>query len=104
MVDFVRVFKCTTCGGKLAYSPGTRDLVCEYCGAANTVVEGAGQVEEIDLPSYLATPGKDEETFAAESAKCAKCGAEQLSDGRLDAHWGRVRVFERGTFRSTDRP
>lgn len=76
IAGFVRVFKCTTCGGKLAYSPGTQTLVCEYCGATNTVKDEAGEIEELDLPSFLASLPK-EESFAAESVKCAKCGAEQ---------------------------
>ena len=36
---FVKTFPCAGCGAKLSFSPGTRELKCEYCGKKGHVEE-----------------------------------------------------------------
>lgn len=74
---FVKTFPCTSCGAKLAYAPGTRELRCEFCGASNAIAEEDARVEELDIDAYLRELEGHAETFEAETVKCAKCGAEQ---------------------------
>ena len=50
---FVKTFPCTGCGAKLSFSPGTKELACEYCGTANPIPEGGANVEELDFDTYL---------------------------------------------------
>jgi LSD1 subclass zinc finger protein len=83
---FIRTFPCTGCGAKLAYSPGTRHLKCEFCGTENDIAESDARVEELDFEAYLAGLEGQAETFEAETAKCEKCGAEQrLPDNHFAA-------------------
>jgi ribosomal protein S27E len=76
--EFIRTFPCQGCGAKLSFAPGTLDLECEYCGAANEIEAGGdARIEELDFDTYLkALEGREEEE-QAEMVKCAKCGAEQ---------------------------
>jgi ribosomal protein S27E len=75
--DFIRTFPCAGCGAKLSFAPGTLDLKCEYCGAANEIEEGDGRIEELDFDAYLKVLEGREAMEQAETVKCGKCGAEQ---------------------------
>ena len=77
MPAFIRTFPCASCGAKLAYAPGTRQLKCEFCGAENAIAEDDARIEELDFDSYLKALEGKSETFEAETVKCGKCGAEQ---------------------------
>lgn len=85
--SFIRTFPCVSCGAKLAFAPGTRHLKCESCGAENDIAVDDARVEELEFDAYLKELEGREETFEAETAKCAKCGAEQrLPDHHFAAH------------------
>ena len=75
--DFIRTFPCQGCGAKLSFAPGTLNLQCEYCGAANEIAADDSRVEELDFASWLKLLEGREEVEQAETVKCAKCGAEQ---------------------------
>jgi LSD1 subclass zinc finger protein len=84
---FIKTFPCVSCGAKLAYAPGTKHLQCEFCGAANDIAADDARVEELDFEVYLKALEGRAETFEEETAKCAKCGAEQrLPDHHFAAH------------------
>jgi LSD1 subclass zinc finger protein len=89
MSDFVEATKrvneelaCQGCGAMLKFKPGTLNLTCEYCGAANEIapVEEAGKVQELNLADFLAKNFEREETFTAASVKCESCGATSTLD------------------------
>ncbi len=51
-----RQFPCKNCGAALQFEPGTRALVCPYCGTANEIATPAdARVEEFDFAHALAT-------------------------------------------------
>lgn len=82
---FIRTFPCAGCGAKLSFSPGTRDLQCEYCGTRNAIAEDDGRVEELDFATYLKALEGRMEAAEVEEVKCGKCGAEQVLSGSLFA-------------------
>ena len=82
---FIRTFPCGSCGAKLSFAPGTRELRCEFCGAANEIEEGDGRVEELDLATWLKSLEGQQEAADQELLRCDKCGAEQRLDGALFA-------------------
>lgn len=75
--QFIRTFPCQGCGAKLSFAPGTLNLKCEYCGAANEIEPDDGRIEELDFDSYLRSLEDHEAMEQSETVKCAKCGAEQ---------------------------
>jgi LSD1 subclass zinc finger protein len=75
--DFIRTFPCQGCGAKLSFAPGTRNLKCEYCGAANDIEENDARIEELDFNAFLKALEGREEMVQSETVRCAKCGAEQ---------------------------
>lgn len=82
---FVKTFPCTGCGAKLSFSPGTKELACEYCGTANPIPEGGENVEELDFDTYLQALEGKMEVEEVEEVRCEKCGAEQSMAGHLFA-------------------
>lgn len=85
MTAKVRAFPCTSCGAKLSFAPGSKSLQCPYCGAANDIPESDGQVEELDLESWLAQLASTQETHEQEHLKCQNCGGEQTLPANLYA-------------------
>jgi LSD1 subclass zinc finger protein len=82
---FIKTFPCASCGAKLAFAPGTRELRCDFCGAGNEIGESDARVEELDLAAWLKDLEGRSESEAQELARCDKCGAEQRLDGALFA-------------------
>lgn len=58
----LRQFPCISCGARVEYEPGTTELKCPYCGAANVIARPAEVVREEDFLSalQLARGGADE--------------------------------------------
>jgi len=82
---FVKTFPCTGCGAKLSFSPGTKELRCEYCATANPIPEDGENVEELDFDTYLQALEGKMEVEEVEEVRCEKCGAEQSMAGHLFA-------------------
>jgi len=82
---FIKTFPCTGCGAKLSFSPGTRDLKCEYCGTTNAIAENDDRVEELDFATYLKALEGKMEAAEVEEVLCGKCGAGQTLAGSLFA-------------------
>jgi len=68
---------CKDCGALLKYAPGTTHLKCEYCGAANDIVEATELVEvvEIDFEKFLNENSAGVEKQEVVTVKCNNCGA-----------------------------
>ncbi len=72
-------YKCQQCGANLAYTPGTTELTCAYCGAKNAIAAPAGpeEIEDSDFEAALAEPAAgSDETEQIHTVKCKGCGAE----------------------------
>ncbi|MBZ0128144.1 MAG: primosomal protein N' (replication factor Y) - superfamily II helicase [Rhodobacteraceae bacterium] len=73
-------FPCASCGADLRFAPGTKTLVCEHCGAANDVPEGAAASTdhlrendyELAISGGLSALIEEETRFS----RCDNCGAE----------------------------
>lgn len=70
--------KCKDCGAILNFAPGTTHLKCQYCGAANDIVDSTKEtvVEEIDFEKFLneaSLPSEQKEQV--HTVKCGSCGA-----------------------------
>jgi LSD1 subclass zinc finger protein len=83
--DFIKTFPCGGCGAKLSYSPGTRNLKCEYCGKENAIAEDDSRIEELDFNTYLKVLEGKAEVVEEEHVRCDKCGAEQSLPSNLFA-------------------
>ena len=68
--------KCRDCAAVLKFNPGTKELKCEYCGAANEIkTEAVTQVVENDYLSFLNEQFKSEDLNEIATVKCQGCGA-----------------------------
>ena len=70
-----RRFPCKNCGATLHFAPGTRTLVCPYCGVSNEIAQSAEVVQELDLRQYL-SHAPSEEIQETLTVRCEVCGAE----------------------------
>ena len=78
-------FPCKSCGADLQFAPGTRHLVCPYCGAENEIAAAAVQVEELDYEATVRHLAGSAETLDVVTAKCSNCGAETTLDPHVTA-------------------
>jgi LSD1 subclass zinc finger protein len=83
--EFIKTFPCTGCGAKLSFSPGTRNLKCQYCGTANAIAADDSRIEELDFDTYLKALEGKAEVIEEEHVRCDKCGAEQNLSSNLFA-------------------
>jgi DNA-directed RNA polymerase subunit RPC12/RpoP len=71
-----RQFPCKQCGAGLTFAPGTRELVCPYCGHRDVIPATPQAIAEYDLEEALLrlprTEGWGTET---RSLHCSNCGA-----------------------------
>ena len=71
---------CDQCGAVLSYAPGTSQLVCQYCGHANTIVERPVEIVENDLRSALDQGLAQAPMEETRTVSCATCAAEFTFD------------------------
>lgn len=79
-------FQCQGCAAKLEYAPGTKELVCRYCGTKQSIPEApeaaAGQsaeapaIREQDYASAISQVESEAVTEEKLVAACPTCGAE----------------------------
>jgi predicted RNA-binding Zn-ribbon protein involved in translation (DUF1610 family) len=68
-------FPCSSCGAGLVFEPGTTELVCRYCGAANTIPESPAAVEELDFEAELAKLDSEADSTEIIQTQCKSCRA-----------------------------
>ncbi|UCH95655.1 MAG: hypothetical protein JSV88_02100 [Candidatus Aminicenantes bacterium] len=71
---------CTGCGAILKFKPGTKNLVCTYCGAENVIEESEEVIEEIDYEKFIKEKLDKEEKIEVVSVRCSACGASITLD------------------------
>lgn len=75
-------FPCRQCGANLQYAPGTRSLVCPYCGTTNQIAESKAAVEELDYHAWLDKVAGEQPEADVLAVQCQSCGAQtSLSPG-----------------------
>jgi LSD1 subclass zinc finger protein len=71
---------CRGCGAVLKFKPGTKNLVCTYCGAENVIEESTEIIEEIDYEKFITEKLDKEEKIEVVSVRCPACGASVTLD------------------------
>lgn len=76
-------FKCMSCGGDLAYTPGEQVLTCPSCGFENRVPKSDHCVRELDFFDHLDQVVCGEEQIEAPVVECDSCGARTTFDPHI---------------------
>lgn len=76
---------CESCAAVLAYSPGTERILCNYCGAENTIEVVDVEIRENDLTPVLRELANEAPQEASITVTCPSCNAEFTFDGTLHA-------------------
>ena len=79
-VGVEKFFKCTQCGAKMTFVPGSASQRCPYCEFENAIPQSEEDIVELDYHSYLATASTEEEMEERLTIKCMTCGAESSFD------------------------
>ncbi len=94
-------FPCQACGASLRFEPGTTELRCQHCGAAQSIAENGNTIVEHDFqeglararmvaPGALAQHGREVQcqgcgaraVLTTQSDHCAFCGSPVVLDVR----------------------
>lgn len=71
-------FSCPSCGGYMAYSPKTENLLCPYCKTEMPILHDDTEIEEFDLfEENLSLHTWDEEK---RYIKCSACSGQTILD------------------------
>lgn len=74
--DTLQNVKCYDCGAILKFKPGTKAIVCEYCGANNEIEHDQNaKVEEMDFHSFLNQKTDNADKQQLTTVKCSTCAA-----------------------------
>ena len=73
-------FPCDQCGADLRFDPGKSQLVCDHCGATETVKDdgpwSGGAIRELDFKQALNNLLPAQEIEETRVTKCPNCGAQ----------------------------
>jgi len=78
-------FPCSQCGAMLKYEPGTKHLVCQYCGQQNDIIDKQELIKEYALHHALQELEKTQSTSVIKQAHCDACGANFKFSANLNA-------------------
>ncbi len=70
---------CNACGGDMAYDPGTKMLVCKFCGNAQAIDFTSAEVVEIDLDNIDEYEMDSDWDMAAKVIECKNCGGQTVA-------------------------
>lgn len=91
-VNIKQNLSCAGCGAPLHFKPGTRSLLCTYCGTANNIEQGDLDVVKVSLlpiPIDAYTTAIQKSTInnslltTSEIASCKNCGASTTLDPNI---------------------
>ena len=68
---------CRNCGAELKYRPGTKTVVCEYCGHQEDIAVDENGFRELELYPYLNQMGAQKHSETISMLQCGNCGANQ---------------------------
>jgi ribosomal protein S27E len=80
-------FPCPTCGSDLRFDPGSNTLLCDHCGASESVGRPtpATAIREHDFKSALSAELPKAETTQMRAVTCDSCGAQVEFDANTHA-------------------
>ncbi len=67
---------CKHCAALLEFTPGTKDLVCQYCGTENVIASSADQIQELDFYTYKEKVAGQRRSIDISLVRCDSCGAQ----------------------------
>ncbi|MFB2120850.1 hypothetical protein [Parapedobacter sp. 2B3] len=75
--DINDTLKCRSCGAILHFAPGTTQLRCDYCGAANDIAPTEpAEIRSFDYAEFIQSDGlPPADTVEADVVQCGNCGA-----------------------------
>src|SRR5882757_2870311 len=72
----LQTLQCSGCGATLQFAPGTHNLLCQYCGAANEIVDKAeGPIVPVSYADFVARRSGGSAEQSARVVSCKNCGA-----------------------------
>ena len=72
----LQTLQCSGCGATLQFAPGTHTLKCQYCGAANEIVDkAAGPIVPVPYADFVARRSGGSAEQSARVVSCKNCGA-----------------------------
>ncbi len=82
------LIKCSCCGAKLTFAPGTMSLKCEFCGTMNEIKideqKRKEAIQELDLLKALDNDDTNDEPMEEiHTVKCNCCGASTTFDSNV---------------------
>ena len=77
-------FNCNDCGADLTYSPGTRNIDCQYCGAKNEIEDAGQEIKEQDFHEQLSATTESEH-LPNKFVDCSACGASSSIESQITA-------------------
>jgi LSD1 subclass zinc finger protein len=68
--------QCKSCGATLHFAPGTHQLQCSYCGAANDIADtNSSAIVSFDYEEFIANRNGGSAAKLASIVSCKNCGA-----------------------------
>jgi len=71
---------CNNCGGDMAYDPGKKMLVCQFCGHAEEINFTSDDVVEIDLDRIEEFEMDSDWEMATKVIECKNCGGQTVAE------------------------
>ena len=78
-------FPCGSCGASLQFQPGTKSLICQYCGHENLIAESDETIDELDFLSALSQGRESDETMQESTIQCQNCAAQFSLDPNIQS-------------------
>lgn len=72
--------KCNGCGAQLYFTPGTRNLKCDHCGASNAIETDQNPlvIEAFDYDFFVAHIDQHKKSDEMKVVSCSNCGSEAI--------------------------
>ena len=80
-------FPCTTCGSDMRFAPGTDQMICDHCGATQSITptNKAAAIKELDFRQALRAELPKADTEEIRTITCESCGAHVEFDSKTHA-------------------
>ncbi len=80
-------FPCTTCGSDMRFAPGTDQMICDHCGATQSITSTnkAAAIRELDFRQALRAELPKADTEEIRTITCESCGAHVEFDSKTHA-------------------
>ena len=74
-----QTFKCSSCGARMEYKPGSSAQSCPYCGHENPIPTSEKDIRELDFEAHLEQCRRGEAMEEQLTVACSECGASMTT-------------------------